>query len=134
MTRRDWAAAREKVARERVCRVCGLDGMPVSGGGRIEAAHLAPRRYDPLDPATGGQRVDPGNIVPLCQAHHEAFDAHRLDLLPYVTAEEQAVCVAAMGGIIQAYQRLTGARWSGQPAAGRAYGAAPTSSSSTPSP
>ena len=80
--RRDWKAARAKVDREGCCRVCGI-------GGRLEAAHIIPR-------SLGGEQREE-SIVPLCPACHRAYDGGRLDLLPYLTFEEQAEAVRVLG-------------------------------------
>lgn len=53
------------------------------------------------------RRVPAAAVVPLCQNCHLAYDAHKLDLLPYLTNEEQASAVAAVG-IVRAVRRLTG--------------------------
>lgn len=54
--------------------------------------------------------MDPANIVGLCRPHHSAYDEHRLDILPYLTVEEQARLVLEAGGIEQARIRATGER------------------------
>jgi hypothetical protein len=48
-------------------------------------------------------------VIPLCRDAHRAFDAHRLDILPLLTHEEQAHAVSHLG-IVAAYHRLTGRR------------------------
>lgn len=96
--KRDWSAALEKVAREGECRVCGA--------GRPEAAHTVGRRYDEKL-LTGNVRVRPQDVVPLCRVHHVAYDAHLLDLVPYLTREEQAAAVEHVG-LVRALHRLAG--------------------------
>lgn len=95
MQRRDWLIARMKVEEERDCRVC-------DSRERVEAAHTIGRKHD-------GPVVDPADIVPLCQRCHMAYDAHELDLLPYLSHAEQAAAVAHVG-IVSATRRLTGSR------------------------
>jgi hypothetical protein len=51
--------------------------------------------------------IDPKGIVPLCVECHMAYDAHKLDLLPYLNYAEQSKVVADLG-IVRAYKRLTG--------------------------
>ena len=94
--KRDWTAPLAKIASERVCRVC--KSTPV------DPAHIIPRSR--VAPGAG---EDPLNVVPLCRRHHAAFDAHRFDLVPYLTREEQANAVALVG-ISEAMRRLTGSR------------------------
>lgn len=52
--------------------------------------------------------------MPLCPASvsdcHGRYDRHELDLLPYLTVEEQARAVLDAGGIVAAYRRVTGSR------------------------
>jgi hypothetical protein len=50
---------------------------------------------------------DPDACVPLCKRHHQLFDAHRLELLPYLSLDEQLATVKYAGGIRRAYDRLT---------------------------
>lgn len=92
---RDWAAARAKVDDERDCRVC-------ESREHVEAAHTIGRVHD-------SAVVNPQDIVPLCTKHHMLYDAHRLDLLPYLTHEEQAAAVSHVG-IVSAMRRLTSSR------------------------
>ena len=63
--------------------------------------------------------VDPASIVPLCRDCHRAYDAHQLDLLPYLSVAEQCAAVRGAGGIEAARRRITGER--GSPTAN--YGA-----------
>lgn len=92
---RDWTAARAKVDRE-PCRVC-LSPF-------VDAAHIIPRSR-----ATPGPGEDARNIVPLCRKHHVEYDQGRLDLLPYLTREEQAYAVELVG-LYEAYRRTTNER------------------------
>lgn len=77
------------------CRVCGA----TSG---LQAAHTIGRKYD--DRRTGV--VAPADVVPLCLEHHQQYDARRLDLLPYLTLEEQARAVLHVG-LERARKRLS---------------------------
>ena len=99
MKKRDWTAARDKVEREGVCRVCGTGSL------KLDAAHVIPRSLNPTDGAMLEE-----SIVPLCRACHTATDSHELDLLPYLTVEEQAAAVHAAQGIERARQIITGER------------------------
>ena len=97
--KRSWKEARAKVDRDG-CRLCGSYFA-------VEAAHLIARSRI----TTGGE--DPRNIVPLCGNRgceaHRSFDEGRLDILPYLTREEQAYAVELVG-LAEAYQRLTNTR------------------------
>ena len=98
---RDWDDAIAKVREEGQCRVCGVQRG-------LEAAHLAPRRHD--KPKRFGSKtlyVDPDNIICLCaHCHRDRFDMGRLDILEYLTIEEQVHVVKVMGGIENARMRL----------------------------
>ena len=52
----------------------------------------------------------PDCVVPMCWAHHRAYDTGRLDLLPYLEPRWRAEIAHAVGhlGLISAYRRLTG--------------------------
>ena len=78
---------------EAECRSC-------QRGDDLQAAHISYRRFD-------SGLIDPNGIVPLCVECHMAYDAHKLDLLPYINYAEQAKVVADLG-IVRAYKRLTG--------------------------
>lgn len=98
--KRSWADARAKVEREGRCRVCGSSDF-------LQAAHTIGRRYQ--DIKDGSKVIVKADaVVPLCQECHEAFDARRLDLLPYLGLWEQLNSVEAAGGIENARKRLTG--------------------------
>ena len=79
---RSWADARAKVDEEGECRVCGSH----SG---LQAAHIIPRSL--------GGRQHRDSIVPLCERDHRSYDNFRLDILPYLTHDEQAEAVRVMG-------------------------------------
>lgn len=98
--------ARQKVDDEGVCRVCGLGGPE-----RLDAAHT-------WDRSLGGPGFDdPDAIVPLCSAIkgagagacHDRYDAHQLDLLPFLRTEEQVALVRYAGSIERARNRARGA-------------------------
>ena len=91
--------ARAKVEREGACRIGATVCLNSLG---VDAAHLIPRSRIP-----GPECMAESNIVPLCRAHHTAFDAGRLDLLPFLTRDEQAYATFLVG-IHEAYTRLTG--------------------------
>ena len=70
---------------------------------RVDAAHVVPR-------ALGcGDALD---VVPLCRRCHAAYDAGRLDLLPYLEPGFRAQVAHAVGhvGLIGALQRICGIR------------------------
>lgn len=106
-SKRDWADARAKVEREGKCR---LSDHPLHVcDGPLEAAHTVRRKYDTRVQA---HRLDylwvnPDSVVPLCPAAHREYDAYRLDLLPFLTLDEQADAVRRVG-IVRALARLTG--------------------------
>lgn len=87
---------RAKCDEEGVCRVCRLNPP--------EAAHIIPRsRINP------GLAEDARNCCPLCRECHRAFDEERLDLLPYLTRDEQAYAVELVG-LFEAYRRISNDR------------------------
>jgi hypothetical protein len=107
--RRDWSAARLKLEDEGRCRVCQR------GDVKLDAAHVIGRFRDP-EVRPGVRRVDPDAIVPLCgpavdsDTCHGRYDAHRLDLLPHLTVDEQVRAVQDAGGLEAARRRITGER------------------------
>ena len=94
MSKREWSAAHAKVEQEGRCRVC-------RSLTELDPAHIVPR-------SLGGGQADLA-VVPLCRTCHTAFDSHRLDLLPFLTYEEQAEAVRVLG-IERARRRLGGER------------------------
>lgn len=101
---RDFSKARAKVDAEGCCRRCGSrDGLA--------AAHVAYRRFDPQVTRSLAV-VMPDDVVPLCLVCHSRYDAHELDILPYLSLREQARCAYHLG-IARAYERTTGARLMG---------------------
>lgn len=113
MTRRQWAKARAKVVGEGHCRVCGTTWG-------LEAAHVIPRSVAP------NHGEHPDAIVPLCRNRvdtdpdsgeavavegcHSRYDRHDLDLEPYLTAQEAASAVLAMGSLEGARRIISGRR------------------------
>jgi 5-methylcytosine-specific restriction endonuclease McrA len=95
--RRDWTKAREKVEDEGRCRVCKKSG-------ELDAAHVIPRS------ASGGvENMEPAGVIPLCRLCHNRQHTAKLDILPYLTLEEQAHA-ASLVGIASAYRHTTGDR------------------------
>lgn len=116
MKRVGWKEAREKVEREGKCRVCSRSAAALAADGlRLEAAHLAPRQFDEIDRELVDpvRVVDPHNVVGLCgpattsMSCHGRFDGGVLDILPYLTKDEQAAVVRRIG-IVAAMRRLLG--------------------------
>lgn len=116
--RRDWTLARKKVDSEGKCRYCR------SMVRNLEAAHLIGREADEK-PETGKTiKVNPDSIVPLCgpfgdsNSCHTLYDHHSLDILPYLTLQEEMQAVkdasrlsgSKRKGLALAYKRLTGAK------------------------
>jgi hypothetical protein len=83
----------EKTVAEGACRVCAKRD--------IETAHLWPRGRG------GGGYDNPNACVPLCKLHHGQLDAHELELLPYLTLDEQCCLVREAGGMGRALHRVT---------------------------
>lgn len=104
--RRDWRDAMEKIWSEPGCRACGSVQ-------NIEAAHTIGREHDPRVEG-GGYYVQPDSVIPLCGSLgndcHGRYDRHELNILPYLTINEQLNAVDAAGGIERARRRLTGER------------------------
>lgn len=102
--------ARIKVDKEGKCRVCGIRAE------FCDAAHTIDRSIS----ASGFDDAD--LVVPLCsgiklaaqgitgfRGCHAAYDAHALDLLPYLRREEEVAMVREVG-IERARNRATGQR------------------------
>ena len=83
----------------RNCIVCGKDR-------RIDPAHLIPRSV--------GGCGHPLCVVPVCRAHHRAYDRGQLDLLPYLEPGWRAQLAHAVGhvGLIGTLRRISGSRQS----------------------
>ncbi len=104
---RDWSLAVAKKEEEGRCRVCNAPAM-----WDLECAHILGRKYDqPISPNSKTLLVIPDRIVPLCgvRGHscHQRYDAHELDLLPYLTTAEQAQAVLDAGSIGRALKRIS---------------------------
>jgi hypothetical protein len=56
---------------------------------------------------------DPRRIVFLCRQHHEEYDAHRLDLLPYLERRHRGELARAVElvGLLTTLERVTGSKW-----------------------
>lgn len=91
--RRDWRAARAKLASEGHCRACG-------NAFSLQCAHIIPRSQVTI----GGE--DERNIIILCVDCHSAQHAGSLELLPLLTLSEQAYAVELVG-IAEAYRRTS---------------------------
>lgn len=107
-----WEAARTKVDQEGRCRVCKRTAARVWA---LEAAHTIGQKYQDteirhFDLSRDEWWVNPDSVIPLCKdtdgGCHGKYDAHKLDILPYITNDEQADAVAAVG-IDRALRRLT---------------------------
>lgn len=72
-----------------------------------DRAHLIDRSLAP-DPYS-----DPRRIVFLCREHHDAYDAHELDLLPYLQTRHRPELAYAVEifGLIGTLERVTGMHW-----------------------
>jgi hypothetical protein len=99
--RRDWSDAE---AKRTYCRVCGSFK-------HLELAHTMGRLHD--KPKVEGGRtlwVNPHSVIPLCgpfpEGCHGAYDHHQLDILSFLTLQEQAQAVLEAGGIELARRRL----------------------------
>ncbi len=82
----------QKILDDPNCRTCGAGG--------VQAAHLWHRSVG----AKGFTEED--LLVPLCVHCHAKFDAGQLELLPYLSNDEQAAVVRHCG-IMRALKRLT---------------------------
>lgn len=104
--KRQWRRARMK-CEQQGCRLCGEPA---------QAAHIIGREHDKNAPIVWPAmqtwvpyEVVPERICPLCPSHHAEYDAHKLDLLPYLTVLEQAQAVHDAKGIELARNRICGA-------------------------
>lgn len=70
--------------------------------GPIDAAHVVPRSLGGCD--------HPDCVVGLERAVHRAYDEGHVDLLPYLTLEEQAHAASHLG-LLGALRRTTGDRY-----------------------
>lgn len=98
--------ARAKVESEGCCRVCSVRSR------YCDAAHTFDRSL------SRSGFTEPDLIVPLCShakggnGCHDAYDAHQLDLLPWMTTDEQVALVRAAGSIERARNRAMGRKLS----------------------
>ena len=112
-----WDEARDKVEEEGACRVCSTPDGALVDGRRVwlEAAHVVPkgRADEVLEGPRGGRirRVPRDAVVPLCAPGrcHAQYDAHALDLLPFLFPPEEQFAVKVLG-LAGAYKRTTGGR------------------------
>lgn len=118
-----WTEARGKVGTEGKCRVCGRSPSEHPGlVFRLEAAHTVGEDYQDetrfsFDPAFAEDEglsielVKAASVVPLCIDEAggclSRYESGELDLLPYLTVEEQLDAVAAVG-MQSAYATITG--------------------------
>lgn len=72
-----------------------------------DRAHLIDRSLVP-DPHS-----DPLRVVRLCRGHHDAYDDHELDLLPYLEPNHRAELARAVKifGLVGTLERVTGSTW-----------------------
>ena len=97
--KRDWTDSVAKLYDEACCRVCGSHSQ-------LQQAHTAWCKFDQPKPGRKTLWVNPLDTVPLCLDDHLAYDAGNLDLLGYLTVEEQVRVVQHLGGIEAARMRL----------------------------
>jgi hypothetical protein len=73
-----------------------------------DRAHLIDRSLVP-DPYG-----DPLRVVFACREHHQAYDDHRLDLLPFLEPNHRAELARAVQvfGLLGTLERVTGKQWS----------------------
>lgn len=112
--KRNWTDARRKVEEEGCCRICKRSDRP------LEAAHILGREHDEpkIRVDSNGEiftssrvlYVHPDRIVPLCgpfpSGCHGDIDMRRINVLPYLTLEEQLQAVKDAGSIEAARIRL----------------------------
>jgi hypothetical protein len=93
-------AQKAKVAAQG-CRIPDPEGYVASADGSlpVDPAHITPR--------TAGGCDHPDCVVGLYRGFHRLYDEGNLDLLPYLTLEEQAHAVSHLG-ILGALKRTTG--------------------------
>lgn len=86
--RRDWRPAFQAKG-NCGCRVCGR--WPA------QLAHVLGRRFDRRKPGSKIRVVEADAVVPLCLSHHADYDAHRLDLWPFLTDGERGWAAGRVG-------------------------------------
>lgn len=106
---RDWADARSKIDEEGCCRICKRSDVP------LEAAHVLGREHDEPKIGVGGGQlkvlyVRPDRVFPACgpfpNGCHGDAEYRRINVLPFLTIEEQVRAVLDAGGIAPAHMRL----------------------------
>lgn len=72
-----------------------------------DRAHLIDRSLFP------DAHADPARVIYLCREHHNAYDAHELDLLPYLEPRYRHELARAVEcfGLIGTLERVTGKSW-----------------------
>jgi hypothetical protein len=101
--RRDWSDI--TIEASDPCRICGAEGQ-------TERAHVSGRRFDKPRPGKRIIWVNPLDVIPLCgpatdsQSCHCRFDSGVLDVIGYLTSEEQVRVVENFGSIEQARMRV----------------------------
>lgn len=82
----------------RSCAVCGQQP--------VDPAHV-------IDRSLANDHGDPRSVVPLCREHHDEYDDHRLDLLPYLEGRFRSQLAFAVErfGLLSTLQRVTGEIW-----------------------
>lgn len=75
--------------------------------GPADNAHLIDRSLVP-DPYH-----DPRRVISLCREHHDAYDNHELDVLPYLEPGHRSELARAVEifGLIGTLERVTGSSW-----------------------
>jgi hypothetical protein len=108
--KRDWTDAQAKVDQEGCCRICKRTDRP------LEATHILGREHD--EPKVSKQTgeiltelyVDPDRVFPACgpfpEGCHGDAEYRRINVLLYLTLEEQIRAVKDAGGIAPAVMRL----------------------------
>lgn len=97
--RRDWADAREKIDGA-VCRLCG--------NWNPDACHVIGRARDERKRGSSVAYVNPASVIPMCRSCHQSYDAGRVDILPYLSLDEQVQAVKDAGGLALAMRRICG--------------------------
>ena len=110
---RFWDDARAKVDEEGCCRICK---RPPAPGRPIEAAHVLGREHDePMVSRSTGEilrvlYVDPNRIFPACGPSpggcHGMAERKEINVLPYLTLEEELQAIRDAGSIEAARIRL----------------------------
>jgi hypothetical protein len=99
---RNWSDVNAERPRVLGCQVCAASPP-------WEAAHTVGRARDPR---SGRVRLE--DIAFLCRPCHRAYDAHELDLYPFLRPDQRKAAVQAAGGAGMALRRLSGPLWRSQ--------------------